>query len=55
MGDGVMLGVGFLLFLTGSCLADSESFIPCLVFSLIGLAIMVHELRIEKIRKGERK
>jgi hypothetical protein len=54
MGDGVMLGVGFLMFLTGSCLADSESFVPCLVFSLVGLAIMACELHKEKIRKGEK-
>lgn len=54
MGEDVMLGAGVLMLLVGSSLADSESFIPCLVFSLIGMAIIAYELHIKKM-KGEKK
>lgn len=53
MENNVMLGVGFMLFIVGSCLADSESFIPCLVFAGVGAIIVAVELY-KNHRKGEK-
>lgn len=35
-----LAGVGFLLFIVGSSLADSNNLIPCLVFAGAGLVTM---------------
>lgn len=48
-----ILGIGMLLFIVGSTLADSPNLIPCFVIDCIGLALITIGLHIYHSRKEE--
>ena len=48
-----ILGIGMLLFIVGSTLADSPNLIPCIVIDSIGLVLMLVGLHIYHSRKEE--